>query len=83
MVFRKPKDHLLQNGILPTIIHGQKLHERKTKQHWKKRRLKLHKNRGMRKIEQKSKLQEHRLLKLHKASKNGLFKANERGDITL
>ena len=37
----------------------------------------------MRKIEQKSKLQEHRLLKLHKASKNGLFKANERGDITL
>lgn len=45
--------------------------------------LKLHKNRGMRKIEQKSKLQEHRLLKLHKASKNGLFKANEREDITL
>ena len=83
MVFQEPKDHLLQNGILPTIIHGQKTARKNTKHHWKKRRLKLHKNRGIRKIEQKSKLQEHRLLKLHKASKNGLFKANERGDITL
>ena len=26
-----PKDHLLQNGILPTIIHGQKTARKNTK----------------------------------------------------
>lgn len=36
---------------------------------------KADRNRNIRNIGQKNKLQEHRLLKLHKATKNELFKA--------